>query len=86
MDLLIAIQRYCEKLIEYKIYPKAKKPSLGRLEKMADLCYAGKYRKLSRYIPNDFDKEKKEELDALMAEIKEIVARDRKGETTNENK
>lgn len=86
MDLLLAIQKYCEKLMEYKIYPKAKKPSLGKLEKMADLCYAGKFRKLSRYIPNDLDKEKKEELNALMAEIKEIVARDRKGETINEDK
>ncbi len=86
MDLLLAIQKYCDKLMEYKIYPKAKKPSLGKLEKMADLCYAGKYRKLSRYIPDDLDKEKKEELNALMAEIKEIVARDRKGETVNEDK
>ena len=37
MDLLIAIKEYCDKLIEYNFYPKKKKPSLGKLEKYADL-------------------------------------------------
>lgn len=84
MDLLLAIQKYCDKLIEYGVYPKTKKPSLGKLEKMADLCYAGKYRKLSRYIPDAIEEEKKNILLALMEEIKEIVKRDKKGETIDE--
>ena len=29
MDLLLAIQNYCAKLIEYDYYPKKKKPSLA---------------------------------------------------------
>lgn len=73
MDLLLAIQKYCEKLAEYGFYPKKKKPSLGKLEKMADLCFMGKFRKLSRYVPDDATDEQKEELDNLMQSIKEIV-------------
>lgn len=84
MDLLLAIQKYCDKLIEYGVYPKNKKPSLGKLEKMADLCYAEKYRKLSRYIPEDIEEEKKTTLLSLMEDIKTIVKRDKKGEPTNE--
>ena len=73
MDLLLAIQNYCAKLIEYGFYPKKKKPSLGKLEKMADLCMDGKFRKLSRYIPEEANDEQKAELDILMDKIKEIV-------------
>lgn len=73
MDLLLAIQNYCAKLIEYDFYPKKKKPSLGKLEKMADLCINGKFRKLSRYIPETATEEQVAELDALMDKIKEIV-------------
>ena len=72
MNLLLAIQNYTNKLIEYGYYPKSKKPSLGKLEKMADLCYVGKYRKLSRYIPDDATDEQKQELNELLAKIKEI--------------
>lgn len=72
MNLLLAIQQYTNKLIEYGYYPKSKKPSLGKLEKMADLCYIGKYRKLSRYIPDDATEEQKQELNELLAKIKEI--------------
>ena len=78
MDLLLAIKQYVEKLMEYGYYPKAKKPSLGKLEKMADLCMAGKHRKLSRCVPSDADEAIKKELDELMKKIKEI--------TKNENK
>lgn len=73
MDLLYAIQQYCNKLIEYGYYPKAKKPSLGKLEKMADLCVAGKIRKLTRYIPADAKPEEKEELGKLVDRIREIL-------------
>ena len=73
MDLLLAIQNYCAKLIEYDFYPKKKKPSLGKLEKMADLCMSGKFRKLSRYIPEEANDKQKAELDILMDKIKEIV-------------
>lgn len=73
MDLLLAIQNYCAKLIEYDFYPKKKKPSLGKLEKMADLCINGKFRKLSRYIPETATEEQVAELDVLMDKIKEIV-------------
>lgn len=73
MDLLIAIQKYCDKLMEYNVYPKNKKPSLGKLEKMADLCMLGKIRKLSRYISKDLTKEQQEELHALLDKIEEIV-------------
>lgn len=74
MDLLLAIQKYCEKLREYGLYPKTKNPSLGKLEKMADLCMAKKFQKLSRYYTKvDLDAEKKAELDLLMDKIKEIV-------------
>ena len=72
MNLLLAIQQYTNKLIEYGYYPKSKKPSLGKLEKMADLCYIGKYRKLSRYIPDNATEEQKQELNELLAKIKEI--------------
>lgn len=72
MNLLLAIQNYTNKLIEYGYYPKSKKPSLGKLEKMADLCYVGKYRKLSRYIPDNATDEQKQELNELLAKIKEI--------------
>jgi hypothetical protein len=78
MDLLIAIKNYCEKLIEYGYYPKTKKPSVGKLEKMADLCMAGKIRKLSRYIPNDAKAEEKETLESLLEKIKEIVKNERR--------
>ncbi len=73
MDLLLAIKKYCDKLIEYGYYPKTKKPSMGKLEKMADLCMEGKIRKLSRYIPNDASEAEKVELDNLLNNIKEIV-------------
>lgn len=78
MDLLLAIQKYVDKLIENNYYPKKKKPSLGKLEKMADLCMAKKFRKLSRYIPSDAPDEVKTELDTLMGNIKEIVKNDKK--------
>ena len=73
MDLLNAIKNYTDKLIEYGYYPKAKKPSLGKLEKMADLCMDGKIRKLSRYIPTEADEEQKKELNNLIQIIEEIV-------------
>lgn len=73
MDLLYAIQQYCNKLIEHDYYPKSKKPSIGKLEKMADLCMAGKFRKLSRYVPENAEEPVKQELEDLMNKIKEIV-------------
>lgn len=73
MDLLYAIQQYCNKLIEHNYYPKSKKPSIGKLEKMADLCMEGKFRKLTRYVPEDADETVKQELNVLMDKIKEIV-------------
>ena len=73
MDLLIAIQKYCDKLVAFGYYPKRKKPSLGKLEKLADLCMAGKFRKLSRFVPDSATDEQREELDGLMKVIKEIV-------------
>lgn len=73
MNLLLAIKNYCNKLIEFGYYPKTKKPSVGKLEKMADLCMAGKFRKLSRYIPNNANDENKAVLEELMDKIKEIV-------------
>lgn len=73
MDLLIAIKKYIDALNKYGFYPKAKKPSLGKLEKMADLCMDGKIRKLSRYIPQNASKEQNEELMSLLQKIEEIV-------------
>lgn len=73
MDLLLAIKKYCNKLIEHGYYPKDKKPSIGKLEKMADLCMANKFRKLSRYVPKDANDEIKAEFEELMDKIKEIV-------------
>lgn len=78
MDLLMAIKDYCMKLMEHGWYPKEKAPSIGKLEKMADLCMAGKFRKLSRYVPKDASKEIQEEFDTLMQKIKELVERDKK--------
>lgn len=78
MDLLLAIQKYVDKLIEHGYYPKPKKPSLGKLEKMADLCMLGKYRKLSRYIPEDTDQKTKEEFEKMMENIKEICKNENK--------
>lgn len=80
MDLLYAIKQYCQKLIEYGYYPKKKSPSLGKLEKMADLCMEGKFRKLSRYVPEDASEEIKKELDAMMDSIKEIVKNEKQGQ------
>ena len=77
MDLLIAIQNYIAKLIEKGFYPKKKKPSLGKLEKMADLCMAGKIRKLSRYIPKNCPEELKKELFDMIDNIKEICKNDK---------
>ena len=77
MDLLLAIKDYCAKLIEYGYYPKDKAPSIGKLEKMADLCMDGKTRKLSRYVPKDASEEIKQEFDALMDKIKDIIKRDK---------
>lgn len=85
MDLLMAIKKYCDKLIEYGYYPKAKKPSLGKLEKMADLCMIGKFRKLSRYIPKDAPEEKKEELNSLLEEVKRIVKEEGKEKEDEES-
>lgn len=73
MDLLIAIREYITALNKYGFYPKTKKPSLGKLEKMADLCMDGKIRKLSRYIPKNIGKSQKEELIELLNKIEEIV-------------
>ena len=42
MELLLAIQKYVGKLIEYGYYPKAKKPSLGKLEKNGRFMYGRK--------------------------------------------
>jgi len=78
MDLLIAIKQYCLKLIEYGFYPKTKAPSVGKLEKMAELCFEGKYRKLSRYIPDSATDEQQKELIAMLDNIKEIVKKDKK--------
>lgn len=72
MDLLLAIQKYCDKLIEYGFYPH-RRPSVDKLERMADLCMIGKFRKLSRFVPDTATKKQQEELDALMNSIKEIV-------------
>jgi len=80
MDLLLAIQKYCDKLMELGAYPKNKKPSLGKLEKMADLCMTGKIRKLSRYIPKDISEEDKKVLEDMIHQIGEIV----KNEKTND--
>lgn len=77
MDLLLAIKDYTNKLIEYGYYPKTKKPSIGKLEKMADLCMAGKERKLSRYIPKNAPDNIKAELNGLMNRIKGIIANEK---------
>lgn len=78
MDLLKAIQDYVNKLIEYGYYPKRKKPSLGKLEKMADLCMDRRFRKLTRYVPGDVSADRQEEFNALMNRIKEIVDNEQK--------
>ena len=80
MDLLLAIKEFCDKLIEYGLYPKRKKPSLGKLEKMADQCIKGKFQKLERFIPKETTKEQLAELSLLMDRIKEVVY----NETNNE--
>lgn len=77
MDLLMAIREYCDKLIEYNFYPKKKKPSLGKLEKYADLMINGKFQKLERYIPTTADKEQLSTLTLLMEKIKEIANNER---------
>lgn len=77
MNLLLAIKRYMDSLIKYGYYPKKKKPSLGKLEQMADLCMLGKYKKLSRYVPKDAPEERREELSKMMDTIKEICKNDR---------
>lgn len=77
MDLLMAIKEYCDKLIEYNFYPKKKKPSLGKLEKYADLMINGKFQKLERYIPTTADKEQLSTLTLLMEKIKEIANNER---------
>ena len=76
MNLLIAIQNYTNALIKYGLYPKNKKLSLGKLEKLADLCMNGKIRKLSRYIPSDISQEKEAELRHLLDIIEETVRND----------
>lgn len=73
MELLLAIKNYCDKLIEYGFYPKKKKPSLGKLEKMADLCMAGKFQKLARYVPKNATGEQRGELAELLEKIREVV-------------
>lgn len=80
MDLLLAIKEYCDKLIEYDFYPKRKKPSLGKLEKMADQCIKGKFQKLERFVPSNATEEQTLELKTLMDKIKEVVY----NETNNE--
>lgn len=72
MDLLLAIKNYVDKLIEYNYYPK-QKISLGKIEKIAEKIYIGKYQKLSRYLPNDLTEERQIEFEILMNKIKEIV-------------
>lgn len=76
MDLLLAIQNYVDKLIQHGYYPK-KKPSLGKLEKIADLMMVGKFRKLSRYLPAGLDEVTQNEFEVLMDKIKEIVANEK---------
>lgn len=72
MDLLIAIREYVLKLEECGFWPK-KKPSLGKLEKLAELCYNGKIRKLTRYIPDTATSEQKSELNMLIERIDSII-------------
>lgn len=79
MELLLAIQKYVNKLIEYGYYPK-KKPSLGKLEKLADLCMAGKIRKLTRYVPKDAPIEHKLELYNLSVDIEDILEAEKRAE------
>ena len=78
MDLLKAIQDYVDELIKHNYYPKRKRPSLGKLEKMADLCMDKKFKKLSRYVPEDIGNDEKEKFNALMNKIKEIVEDEKK--------
>lgn len=73
MNLLMAVKQYVEALRKYGYYPKDKQPSIGKLEKLADLCWEGKERKLSRYIPEDASEEIKAEFNALMVNIMEII-------------
>lgn len=80
MELLLAIQKYVGKLIEYGYYPKTKKPSLGKLEKLADLCVAGKIRKLTRYVPKDAPIEHKVELYNLQIDIEDILEAEKRAE------
>lgn len=80
MELLLAIQKYIAKLNEYGYYPKSKKPSLGKLEKMADLCMAGKIRKLTRYVPKDAPIEHKLELHNLQVDIEDILEAEKRAE------
>lgn len=77
MDLLLAIQKYCDKLIEYGFYPH-RRPNVDKLERMADLCVVGKFRKLSRYVSKEATDEQRAELDGLMNNIKEIVENEKK--------
>lgn len=72
MNLLIAIKEYILKLDGYGFWPK-KKPSLDKLEKLAELCYNGKIRKLTRYIPNTATPEQKNELKMLIERIDNII-------------
>ena len=80
MDLLLAVKEFCDKLIEYNFYPKRKKPSFGKIEKMADYCIRGKFQKLERLIPSNATEEQVLELKTLMDKIKEVVY----NETNNE--
>ena len=80
MELLLAIKKYVDKLIEYGYYPKNKKPSLGKLEKMADLCMAGKVRKITRYVPEDAPIEHKVELYNLSVDIEDIIEAEKRAE------
>lgn len=73
MELLKAIQDYINKLLEYGYYPKKKKPSIGKLERMADLCMDGKIRKITRYVPDTATEEEKDTLDTLIKKIEEII-------------
>lgn len=73
MELLKAIQDYINKLLEYGYYPKKKKPSIGKLERMADLCMDGKIRKITRYVPDTATEEEKDILDTLIKKIEEII-------------
>lgn len=76
MDLLLKIKRFYDKLKEYGLIVDL--PDFEKIDHVAERCYHKNYKDLTVYLTDSLDKEKYEELEKAIGEIKETIKNDKK--------